>query len=154
MQLTRIQKLHNELPGAVVLVGDGKSKMADCEKWRKVWDEQSGRLDDQKRVMVAGIKMICQSIDLVQGHVFEGLEPHPINAEAIQYGFRGYRIGQEALEVVVNWLCHQGSYVEEMILNKNLRREAFDKAVRARTRVRGSKEASRRMPANVMTRTR
>jgi hypothetical protein len=36
-------------------------------------------------------------------------EPHAINAEAVQYSYRGYRIGQPNPVVYLNWLYHADS---------------------------------------------
>ena len=77
--------------------------------------------------MVAALKVVCQSIDLVECHVFECLEPHGINAEAVQYGYRGYRIGQPHYEVIVNHLFHSDSYIEEMTYRKNATKNNFAK---------------------------
>lgn len=78
-------------------------------------------MSDKVCVIVAGVKMVYQSIDLVEGHVFKGLEPHPINAD----GYRGYRIGQKAPEVHVNWLVHHGSYVEKHQYTRNKMKDNF-----------------------------
>lgn len=78
-------------------------------------------------------------MDLVEGHVFEGLEPHPINAEAVQYCYRGYRPGQEAPVVYVNWLVHSGSFVETTIYAKNKARDNFAEQV-GKADLSGSKE--------------
>jgi hypothetical protein len=56
----------------------------------------TGDVDEEFCILVAGVKMVCQSMYLVEGHVFIELGPHLINAEAIQLGYWGYRLGQQA----------------------------------------------------------
>lgn len=106
-------------------------KDVEVLKWRKFYNTETEEVDDRVQFMVAGLKMVCQSIDLIEGHVFECLEPHGINAEAIQYGYRGYRIGQVVDEVEVNYLVHAGSYVEELTYGRNLVKNNFADQCRA-----------------------
>jgi hypothetical protein len=56
----------------------------------------TGDVNDECCILVAGVKMVCQSMDLVEDHVFIELESHLIKPEAIQLGYRGYRLGQRA----------------------------------------------------------
>jgi hypothetical protein len=69
----------------------------------------TGEMDDECCILIAGVKMICQSVDLVGGHVSIGLEPHLINAEAVQLSYRGYRLEQRVPQVDVTSLVHRGS---------------------------------------------
>jgi hypothetical protein len=68
---------------------------------------------------------LCCWLRLVEGHDFVGLEPHLINAEAVQFGYRGYRIGQHAAQVDVTWLIHKDSYLETGAWSKNKAKNDF-----------------------------
>jgi len=117
----------------IAWVGEGPLKKdLEVPRWRKIWNVETQSVDDEVCFMVAALKMVCQSIDLVEGYVFECLEPHAINAEAVQYGYRGYRIGQPWIYVEVNHLLQQGSYVEEMVYRKNDNKNQFAEQCRSR----------------------
>jgi hypothetical protein len=123
--LTNVQKLKKEFgEHAIAYVGMGNDKTKVVDQWRKFVDKH-GEIDDTVYIMVAGLRTICQSMDLIEGHEFEGLEPHPINAEATQYSHRGYRVGQYEKLVYVTWLVHKGSAVEEAIQRKNMAKDSF-----------------------------
>jgi len=109
----------------VAYVDGGKKKEEQILNFRNYFNQTTGERDDKVWIMVAGLKSICQSIDLVECQHFIGMEPHPINAEAVQFGFRGYRIGQAATKVSVTWLVHEGSYVEELIYRRNKNKDDF-----------------------------
>lgn len=70
----------------VACVGEGRDKDMEVAKWRTFYITETEEVNDQVQHMVAGLKMVCQSIDLVEGAVFAALEPYGINAEAIQSG--------------------------------------------------------------------
>lgn len=106
-------------------MGSSKERDVNVGRWKKVWDEDAEKVSDGCWLMVAGLKVICQPLDLVEGHILEGMEPHPINAEVVQTGNRQFRIKQQALKVVVNWLVHDGSYVEGLIYRKNETKDRF-----------------------------
>ncbi|KAL9028996.1 MAG: hypothetical protein Q9180_007082 [Flavoplaca navasiana] len=116
---------------SIAWVGEGVDKDTEVLKWRQYYDSANNTINDKVYIMVAGLKMVCQLIDLVEGHVFEGLEPHPINAEVVQYGYRGYRISQKAPVVTVNWLVHHDSYVESYIHKKNMMKDNFTSECKA-----------------------
>ena len=104
---------------------DSASRETEVARWDTVWDDENDRVEDRCWLMVAGLKIICQSLDLVKGHVLELMEPHPINAEIVQSAHRQYRIGQEAPVVEVNLLLRSLSYVEETIARKNEMKDTF-----------------------------
>lgn len=115
----------------IAWVGEGLDKDAEVLRWRKFYNFDTDQVEDDVQFMVAGLKMVCQSIDLIEGHVFEALEPHGINAEAVQYGYRGFRINQVAAEVELNFLVHAGSYVEELTYARNEIKNRFAAQCRA-----------------------
>jgi hypothetical protein len=82
-------------------------------------------------ILLAGIKSVCQSIDLIECHYFRGIEPHDINAEAVQLPFRGFRIGQVHPTVSMEWLVHEDSMVEEAVLKRNEAKNKFANDARA-----------------------
>lgn len=105
-------------PKTIAWLGDGTEKDQEIQRFRNIADGTCAFL-------VAGLKMICQSMDLIESNVFTGLEAHPINAEVVQAGHRQYRIGQQASEVIVDWLIHSGSEIETEIYRKNLVKDKF-----------------------------
>jgi hypothetical protein len=108
-----------------VLILDRDDRMEKVDAWKKTWDKDNKEVDDECSVMVAALKVMCQSVNLTEGHVLEFLEPHPINAEAVQGANRQYRIGQEDPKVVVRTLIHKGSVVETAIAARNAAKNRF-----------------------------
>ena len=49
----------------------------------------------------------------------------------IQFGYRGYRIGQVSNVVVVNHLLHHDSYIETLIYTKNMMKNRFAQQCRS-----------------------
>ena len=82
-------------------------------------------VDDKVYFIVTSLKMVCQSINLIKGYVFECIEPYSINAEVIQFRYRGYRIGQVLNIVVVNHLLYYNSYIKTLIYTKNIIKNRF-----------------------------
>ncbi|KAI8940008.1 hypothetical protein NX059_003730 [Plenodomus lindquistii] len=108
----KLFKVYGE--SALAYLGESSGKKEDqITRFRSYLPDENGEPTDSCWILIAGIKTVCQSIDLVECHTFIGLEPHIINAEAVQLGFRGYRINQQAGVVTVTWLLHQGSITEE-----------------------------------------
>jgi cytoplasmic iron level regulating protein YaaA (DUF328/UPF0246 family) len=67
----------------------GTTKEDNISSWRRVRDDEAKRRADKVVIMVAGLRMVCQAIDLPEGAVFKGLKAHTINAKAIQMGYQG-----------------------------------------------------------------
>lgn len=97
-------RLVQEWPDKVATAWDAKSRMTQIPRWQRVWDDNADTRDDKVSILVAGLGIISEGITLTEGHVFEGLEPPLSSHAATQYANRGYRIGQTAKVVHVNWL--------------------------------------------------
>ena len=70
------------------MVSSSKEQDANVGRQKRVWDYNKGQVSNGCWLMVASLKVICQLLDLVKGHIFKGMELHPINAEAVQAGNR------------------------------------------------------------------
>ncbi|KAI0575140.1 hypothetical protein Alg130_09385 [Pyrenophora tritici-repentis] len=93
-----------------VCVASGSSNRAkSLAQWRKFYDPGTDRADDDIFILVAGLRVISQSVTLVEGHVIEGLDLLLSIHDAQQVANRQFRVGQQHDEVFVNWLVtHDG----------------------------------------------
>lgn len=107
---------------AVVSVASSKDRRDAVPKWRDV--------QDPVWIMVAALGTICQSITLTEGHVLCALEPTPSNSKAVQVANRQYRIGQRHDTVLVQWLLHRNSSIEQNIASGNRLRNRFADGVK------------------------
>ncbi|KAI0616392.1 hypothetical protein TUN199_11616, partial [Pyrenophora tritici-repentis] len=86
-----------------VCVASGSSNRAKIlAQWRKFYDPSTDRANDDVFILVAGLRIISQSITLVEDHVIEGLDLPLSIHDAQQVANRQFRVGQQHDEVFVN----------------------------------------------------
>lgn len=98
----RLEQLYGD--GRIVMVAEGKARNDLIPKWQRYYDPANDRVDDKVNVLVVGLGCIAEAVTLIEGSVFEGLEPPPKNSQAVQAAMRQYRPGQEADHIYVHWL--------------------------------------------------
>jgi hypothetical protein len=120
---------------SMVVVSGGKDRTNLVPEWKKTFaynkKEQAFEIADRCFIMVAGLKVVCQSIDLTEGHVLDILEPHPNNAEGVQVQKRQHRVGQKHPTVYVRWLIHDGSIIDTKISQRNVIKTTFANGVQS-----------------------
>ena len=81
-------------PERVVGVSDKKSRVSELPKWQRYWDSGKQQVDDGVDILVAGLKVVSQSVTLIEGHVIYGFDPPTNNNDEKQLPKRQHRIGQ------------------------------------------------------------
>ncbi|KAG9379948.1 hypothetical protein A1F94_008843 [Pyrenophora tritici-repentis] len=109
-----------------VCMASGSSNRAkSLAQWRTFYDPSTDRADDDVFILVAGLRVISQSVTLVEGHVLEGLDLPLSIHDAQQVANRQFRVGQQHDEVFVNWLITHDS---------ELKYRTIDDRIAARTK--------------------
>jgi hypothetical protein len=87
----------------VVGVANRDGRVKQLPKWQRYWDPAKEEVDDRAFILVAALKVISQSVTLIECHNLWGLDPAQNNNDAAQAAKRHYRIGQKN-DCIFVWL--------------------------------------------------